>query len=76
MAARIGRTAHPLHLLRRPDSTGVATGRLALYAAFLLPALGPLSRVTHVQLSVPAFAALAAWIACEIESWPRGRGAS
>jgi alpha-1,2-mannosyltransferase len=29
-----------------------------LYLAFLLPMLGPLSRWTHLQLSVPAFAAL------------------
>lgn len=31
---------------------------LLLYLAFLLPMLGPLSRWTHLQLSVPAFAAL------------------
>ena len=31
---------------------------LLLYFAYVLPLLGPLSRWTHVQLSVPAFAAL------------------
>jgi alpha-1,2-mannosyltransferase len=31
---------------------------LLLYLAFILPALGPLSRWTHLQLSVPAFAAI------------------
>ena len=32
--------------------------RVLLYLAFVLPLLGPLSRWTHVQLSVPVFAAL------------------
>lgn len=32
--------------------------RLPLYLAFVLPLLGPLSRWTHVQFSVPVFAAL------------------
>ena len=32
--------------------------RLLLYLAFLLPLFGPLSRWTHFQLSVPAFAVL------------------
>ena len=35
--------------------------RLLLYLAFFLPIFGPLSRWTHLQLSVPAFAALL-WI--------------
>ncbi|MGD1080364.1 MAG: glycosyltransferase family 87 protein [Candidatus Sulfotelmatobacter sp.] len=39
-----------------PAST--PTLRLLLYLAFVLPLFGPLSRWTHVQLSVPAFAAL------------------
>jgi hypothetical protein len=34
---------------------------LLLYLAYVLPLLGPLSRWTHIQLSVPAFAALL-WI--------------
>lgn len=34
------------------------TLRLLLYLAFVLPLFGPLSRWTHVQLSVPVFAAL------------------
>jgi alpha-1,2-mannosyltransferase len=37
-------------------STGAL--RLLLYLAFILPLFGPLSRWTHIQLSVPAFAAL------------------
>jgi hypothetical protein len=32
--------------------------RVLLYLAFVLPLLGPLSRWTHLQLSVPVFAAL------------------
>jgi len=35
-----------------------------LYLAFLLPMLGPLSRWTHVQLSVPLFAALLWYLRC------------
>jgi hypothetical protein len=45
----------------RPDSS---LFRLLLYLAFVLPLFGPLSRWTHLQLSVPAFAALL-WIV-----WP------
>jgi hypothetical protein len=41
--------------------------RLLLYFAYVLPLFGPLSRWTHVQLSVPAFVALL-WLL-----W-RGRG--
>jgi len=39
----------------------VAAVRLLVYLAFVLPLIGPLSRWTHLQLSVPAFAALL-WI--------------
>jgi hypothetical protein len=35
-----------------------ATLRLLTYLAFILPLFGPLSRWTHLQLSVPIFAAL------------------
>jgi alpha-1,2-mannosyltransferase len=35
-----------------------ATLRLLTYLAFILPVFGPLSRWTHLQLSVPVFAAL------------------
>jgi hypothetical protein len=38
-----------------PDSSSF---HLLLYLAFILPLFGPLSRWTHVQLSVPAFATL------------------
>jgi hypothetical protein len=35
---------------------------LLLYLAFILPLLGPFARRTHLQLSVPAMAALLFWI--------------
>jgi Glycosyltransferase family 87 len=41
--------------LRRPLSAPLF---LLVYLAYILPLLGPLSRWTHVQLSVPVFAAL------------------
>ena len=40
---------------QRPSSSALS---LLLYLAFVLPLLGPLSRWTHLQLSVPAFVAL------------------
>ncbi len=43
--------AHPRH----PSSRALS---LLLYLAFVLPLFGPLSRWTHLQLSVPVFAAL------------------
>jgi hypothetical protein len=43
----------------RPALPGQAGLRAALWAGFALLALGPLSRVTHLQLSVP----LLAWLA-------------
>jgi hypothetical protein len=39
-----------------PERRGTPALRVLLYACFLLPALGPLARVTHLQLSVPALA--------------------
>ncbi len=42
---------------------------LLLYLSFILPLLGPLSRWTHVQLSVPAFVALL-WILRDISLRP------
>lgn len=44
-------------LVRAPSESSVVF-RLLLYLAFLLPLFGPLSRWTHVQLSVPVFVAL------------------
>jgi hypothetical protein len=44
--------------------------RLLLYLAFVLPLFGPLSRWTHLQLSVPVLAALL-WIL-----WRHSAGAS
>ena len=44
--------------------------RLLFYFAYVLPLFGPLSRWTHVQLSVPAFAALlwVLWRGCRTAS--------
>jgi hypothetical protein len=41
-----------------PQHPYAATLRLLTYLAFILPLFGPLSRWTHLQLSVPVFAAL------------------
>lgn len=46
-------------ILERPDEPAALRMRFLLHLAFLLPALGPLSRITHVQLSVPVLALLA-----------------
>ena len=44
--------------LHHPEHSSIAALRPLLYLAFVLPLLGPLSRWTHLQLSVPAFALL------------------
>ena len=44
--------------LARPEPLRAPWLRVLLYAAFVLPALGPLARLTHVQLSVLALAGL------------------
>jgi len=44
--------------LNNPQHRSTPTLRLLLYLACVLPLLGPLSRWTHLQLSVPAFVAL------------------
>jgi hypothetical protein len=41
-----------------PQDPSTPPLQLLLYLAFLLPLFGPLSRWTHVQLSVPVFVAL------------------
>ena len=46
-------------ILERPLDPTALRMRLLLHLSFLLPALGPLSRITHVQLSVPVLALLA-----------------
>jgi arabinofuranan 3-O-arabinosyltransferase len=48
-------------VVRRPQERFSRLISLLLYAAFLLPLFGPLARWTHLQLSVPVFAALL-WI--------------
>lgn len=45
-------------ILTNPQHPRSATLRLLTYLAFTLPLFGPLSRWTHLQLSVPVFAAL------------------
>jgi hypothetical protein len=47
--------------LNNPHNPSAPAHRLLLYLAFILPLFGPLSRWTHVQLSVPVFVALL-WI--------------
>ena len=47
--------------LIHPEHNSTPALRVLLYLAFLLPLFGPLSRWTHVQLSVPAFA-LMLWV--------------
>jgi hypothetical protein len=44
--------------ITNPQHPHSATLRLLTYLAFILPLFGPLSRWTHLQLSVPVFAAL------------------
>ena len=44
--------------LTNPNHPSSAALKLLAYLAFLLPLFGPLSRWTHLQLSVPAFTAL------------------
>ena len=44
--------------LANPESRLAPTLQLLAYLAFVLPLLGPLSRWTHVQLSVPTFVSL------------------
>jgi hypothetical protein len=44
--------------LTNPHHSSSAALRLLAYLAFLLPLFGPLSRWTHLQLSVPVFALL------------------
>jgi hypothetical protein len=44
--------------LERPEAPWTPSLRVLAYAGFVLPVLGPLARVTHLQLSVPALAGL------------------
>ena len=46
--------------LARPEAPWTPSLRVLLYAAFVLPAFGPLSRVTRLQLSVLAMGGLLA----------------
>jgi hypothetical protein len=46
-------------VLAHPGDPTARSLSLPLYASFLLPALGPLSRLTHLQLSVPALVLVA-----------------
>jgi hypothetical protein len=53
-----------LNNVQHPSTPAIG---LLLYLAFVLPLLGPLSRWTHLQLSVPAFAALL-WLLWRLSS--------
>ncbi len=44
--------------VNNPQHPSTPLLRLLLYMAFILPLFGPLSRWTHIQLSVPAFTAI------------------
>lgn len=45
-------------ILTNPQNPSSAALKLLTYLAFVLPLFGPLSRWTHIQLSVPAFTVL------------------
>lgn len=45
-------------ILSNPQNPSSAALKLLAYLAFVLPLFGPLSRWTHIQLSVPAFTVL------------------
>jgi alpha-1,2-mannosyltransferase len=45
-------------ILLSPESTERDAARLLTYAAYFLPLFGPLLKAVHLQLSVPAYAAL------------------
>lgn len=54
-------------IIDHPHHLSVPSMRLLLYLAFVLPLFGPLSRWTHVQLSVAAFAILL-WLVWRLSS--------
>jgi hypothetical protein len=58
--------------LAAPGRPGMRGSGAFLYAAFLLPALGPLARFTHLQLSVPALAGVLGALAVRTRFSPRG----
>jgi len=45
-------------ILLAPESIERDAARVLTYVAFCLPLFGPMLKVVHVQLSVPAYAAL------------------
>ena len=58
--------------LTNPPPASSAILRLLLYLAYVLPLFGPISRWTHVQLSVPAVAALL-WTLWRLSGTPNRR---
>lgn len=62
-------------MLTNPQSASFPTLHLLLYLAYVLPLLGPLSQWTHLQLSVPAFAALL-WLLWRVSPIPSHQLAS
>jgi hypothetical protein len=57
--------------LARPEPPGAPWLRVLLYAAFVLPAFGPLAEHTRLQLSVPALSGLLAVLAHQTRSGGR-----
>jgi alpha-1,2-mannosyltransferase len=55
------------YTLTEPYNVSPLSLRVLLYLAFVLPLFGPLSRWTHLQLSVPVFAALLWTLCCHPE---------
>jgi hypothetical protein len=63
--------------LARPQAPWTPSLRVLVYAAFVLPVLGPLARLTHLQISVLALAGLLALLglrAAETTRTPMPRG--
>jgi hypothetical protein len=57
--------------LEEPERQGATMLPALLYACFVLPLFGPLTRWTHVQLSVVAFAGLLWWMWSYVRSRSR-----
>ncbi len=62
------------NMIKAPPAS-LPTLNLLLYLVYILPLFGPLSRWTHVQVSVPAFAALL-WLLWRLSIFPSRQLAS
>lgn len=58
-------------ILLGPESPGRDAARVVTYAAFCLPLFGPMLKAFHVQLSVPAYAALFVVVASVVKNETR-----